>query len=577
MTQGHEVARTCVVPRKCNTRVEHHDRCGTAGRTPRVVGPRENRTEGLGRIGGCKNDRRHGFVGVQFDIHRVAETPQSVDRTGQRELRGTKTIDEVATANMATFLEHLQHPVHPRKTTRHRFGEYRLACQDAVALQQLLGDGVQLGGSDTLVGHDGRFECTPAARSGRWAHPRQAHRTRSTGGALTATAGATARSTEQRAQRSERVVRDLTRPHQIPQCTESFRVGCSGCRGDDAVPETRTALFEHRANCIVQRTDGRFGPLEGRQQVIDLVGEEKSHAAVVRADRSGTQPHDLTAGEECVEVGRAIAAHTLGQHVGFECRCHDRRALQHLNDVDERIGPAALARQPTRRRGIRTRNAVPCRQEAREHLLLDRLDLAPQRGERASSDLSQHLDVAPFAFDAVGPERAEHHTTFGLECPQHSGDAIGGNTQPARDCGHEEWRVRTREPRDDRLEWTRDGLGEVARQAHRQGTSECVAVESCVLGRDESLFAGDRHRNDAPFSDEAFDGSVETRFTTHRHFETRQIADAPEDIVQLVVVARTATVGQALGRQFHVGDRTGVEEFTQFLGAEQFVQQVAVE
>ena len=61
--------------------------------------------------------------------------------------------------------------------------------------------------------------------------------------------------------------------------------------------------------------------------------------------------------------------------------------------------------------------------------MLDRLDLAAQRGQRAPAQLAQHVDVAPLAPHAVGTELAAHDAAVGLEGGERAGDPRLGDAE----------------------------------------------------------------------------------------------------------------------------------------------------
>ena len=58
---------------------------------------------------------------------------------------------------------------------------------------------------------------------------------------------------------------------------------------------------------------------------------------------------------------------------------------------------------------------MPAGQEPRERFLLDRLDLAAQRGERRAPQAAQHVGVAPFTLGAAGTKLAAHELLVVLE------------------------------------------------------------------------------------------------------------------------------------------------------------------
>jgi hypothetical protein len=65
---------------------------------------------------------------------------------------------------------------------------------------------------------------------------------------------------------------------------------------------------------------------------------------------------------------------------------------------------------------------VPARQEPGQRLRLDRLDLAPQPGQRAAAQQPQDVGVAPLAFHASGPELTPDESAGGEETLQLSLD-----------------------------------------------------------------------------------------------------------------------------------------------------------
>ena len=126
-----------------------------------------------------------------------------------------------------------------------------------------------------------------------------------------------------------------------------------------------------------------------------VVGEVERDAAVAFAERLDAEPGDLAGRDQRVEQRRPVAGDARRQHLALEHRGDQRRALQPLDDIEQRVEPGARAGQP-----------VPGDEEPAEHVRLDRLDLLAQRRQRAAADEAQHVGVAPFAALAAGPELA---------------------------------------------------------------------------------------------------------------------------------------------------------------------------
>ena len=101
--------------------------------------------------------------------------------------------------------------------------------------------------------------------------------------------------------------------------------------------------------------------------------------AVAIAERLDAEPHDLARAHQHIEVGGTIALHAGRQHVGFEHRCRQRRALQLLDRVEQRVEAAA-----------RPHHALPHRRQPPQRVGLDRLDLAPQPRERSLAQRAEH-------------------------------------------------------------------------------------------------------------------------------------------------------------------------------------------
>ena len=122
----------------------------------------------------------------------------------------------------------------------------------------------------------------------------------------------------------------------------------------------------------------------------------------------------------------------------------------------------------------------------------DRFDLTPQRGERASSQLTQHVDIAELASDPVRPEFAEDEALVAFECGESTGDALDRCTETAGDLGGDERTVRARVSTNQFLEWTRHRLGERHREPEWDRTPEAIPISGCVFSRGVTSFAADR-------------------------------------------------------------------------------------
>ena len=102
-----------------------------AARLVVALGPRQRRAVGLRRIGGGQHDRRRLLVG--------ALRAQALDGAGQGELRAAEALDEVAAPAHAERLELAEGVVEDREAAGDPLGQHLLAGDDAVALEQQLG------------------------------------------------------------------------------------------------------------------------------------------------------------------------------------------------------------------------------------------------------------------------------------------------------------------------------------------------------------------------------------------------------------------------------------------------------
>src|SRR6185312_17496566 len=94
--------------------------------------PRQRRAVGLRRIGRGEHERLRL-------LRRLLRT-QPLDRAGQRELRAAEPLDEVTAPRDAERLELRQLGVDRGETAGDTLREHLLAGQDAVALEQQLGE-----------------------------------------------------------------------------------------------------------------------------------------------------------------------------------------------------------------------------------------------------------------------------------------------------------------------------------------------------------------------------------------------------------------------------------------------------
>ena len=193
-----------------------------------------------------------------------------------------------------------------------------------------------------------------------------------------------------------------TRSHSAVSSTASSAVPAAATRsGQNGRARGRELL---RGSRRAPARSGGSGSVTDDASSLHAVAEEQADPAVVGAERARAGPHELARRAQLVEHRGPVALDAHGEHVAFEHRHRDRDTLQLLERLDQRVhAPSPAA------------DALPRRQEPHERDRVDRLDLVPERGERAAAQRPQHAGVAPLAFGAGGPELAVHDAARGFE------------------------------------------------------------------------------------------------------------------------------------------------------------------
>ena len=125
-----------------------------------------------------------------------------------------------------------------------------------------------------------------------------------------------------------------------------------------------------------------------------------------------------------------------------------------------------------------------------------------------------------------------------------------------------------------------DRAEERLRHARRRRHADPVAVAGDVLHRDPALLAADPRPDRAPRGREL--GEVQRRLDPpaggpRPDLVEAQVAEPPQEVVDLVRVRGVALVDERLEAQLEVRERVGIEQLAELLLAQQLAQQVAVE
>ncbi len=140
--------------------------------------------------------------------------------------------------------------------------------------------------------------------------------------------------------------------------------------------------------------------------------------------------------------------------------------------------------------------------------------------------------------------------------------------------------MRARVPREQPVQGTRDRREERLRHARRRADAHAVAVARDVLHRDPALLARDP-RPDRPARGRQL-REVQARLHPaaggpRPRLVGREVAQAPEQVVDLVGGLRVAVLGQGLEAELEIGQRGRVQELPQLLLAQQLAEQVTVQ
>ena len=126
---------------------------------------------------------------------------------------------------------------------------------------------------------------------------------------------------------------------------------------------------------------------------------------------------------------------------------------------------------------------MPGGQETGEGVLLDRLDLATQGGQRPAAERAEHFGLTPFALGAPGPELASHDPAGLLQPGQGVTDPIDGDTEASSWFRGGERSMRRCVPREQIRQRVIHRVGERGRQTHRQRTPDGIPVPRGIFGR----------------------------------------------------------------------------------------------
>ena len=147
--------------------------------------------------------------------------------------------------------------------------------------------------------------------------------------------------------------------------------------------------------------------------------------AIVSRQRPGPGPQHLPGGHQLIEHSRLVVRNPGREDEGLPGARRNRYPGQLVDHRGHPIDPVQFLA-----------HELPVGKEPAEGGIVHRLDLGAQCGQRASTDLAQHLGVAPFTrrgdpgrrIAGGGPEFAFDHPRFGAQTLQDRQD--DGAAQP---------------------------------------------------------------------------------------------------------------------------------------------------
>ena len=563
--------------------------------------PSERRAVRVGRVGRGEGERVE-----RRRIGEGGERPQAVDGGGCRELRRTEPLDEITAARVTGILEPRQDPVRLREAARDALGLHTAARHDAVALEQ---HARRCGGTHGAVGARVGQE-RPASPHER--RPRRRRRTphglhglqrhaaehpcswRPPHGAVRLRPAA-----EEGPHGSERVVRDASRPGEVPEGVDDGLFARRSRHRDELRGEIGPARREGGEELLLERVGLR--PLVPRRESErERVGGVQGDPSVASGQRAVPRPDHLARRGELVEHCGGVVGDARGQDERLP-RTRRQRDAGELFDrrqhtVDALEGPPA----------DRSGDVLPRRQEPGECLGRDRLDRSADRGERAQTQAAQHLAVAPLQVARVGTaarclggqEESARDAPLRLQPLQRLPRDGRADSQTAGDVRRAERAVRARVAGDEVGERVDDGFEERDRDADGQRDPEGVAQAPRVLDLRGAALARDRHADRPARRHELVEqrrrrgavgrcsgGGVRAgrplgagrALEPQRDLVGAQRAEQAQQVRDPLDAAHPSVGGETLRLGFELRDDGGVEELSHLDLAEQLAQQCRVD
>ena len=372
----------------------------------------------------------------------------------------------------------------------------------------------------------------------------------------------------------QRIVRDQPTPHQAPQ------------RINRLAWEPPVSL-RAAANCLVQRIKkARPRRLQHRQQLLlpffqrlrlrprlrqqrHLVRKKQRNPSIAFANRLHPRPRHLARRNQRIQPARRILPNPRRQDPAFHQRRRQRRTLQALNRIQQRIQV-----RPAPRR----QHTLPVRKEPRQRVLFHRLHFPPQPRQRLPPYQPQHLRIAPLAMNSARYEPALQHSPLMRQLTQ---SALHSRRVQRKPLCHDTERERPMRPRISPYQFQHrlhHRLQQRRRQPRRQRNPQPIPIPRRILRRNQPPLARNAQLQQPPPPHQPLHVRQQIRrFHTPRQFIARQISQPQTQIVNPIRRPRSVRLLQALRDLLDLCNRIRVQQLAQIRLAQQLTQLLLID
>ena len=319
--------------------------------------------------------------------------------------------------------------------------------------------------------------------------------------------------------------------------------------------ERRAALRQKlRDSTSPLRERGRLASqFPWRQQQRQRLTEIESDSSIAVADLLHSHPHHAARRHHGIQIARPIVGNTRGQNLALQIGNQQRRALQALDGIEQRIHSAAANRRP-----------LPAGGEASEGGFFHRLNFAPQPCQALAPHLAHHFRIAPLGMRSARAEFAFQQFPQAVKLMQRR---VNRGRRQAVATRHVR---RSKRPMGSRVApqnfqqrlvfLFQKNLG----QAGRQRRSQRIAIARSVFRWDVSRVACDAHSHGSPRVGERLYGREDFRaLASRQQLGVGEIAQLEQQVVDAIGVTRAILRIQRLQAGFDFIQCDGIQQLAQ--------------